>query len=209
MRVFCCRHGQSVANAGAATLDPLSIELTELGRQQAEDLAQQWAQAPSLIVVSSAERARATARPTMRRFPAARVEEWPIQEFTYLAPARCAGTTAEQRRAWVQAYWALADPARCDGDGAESFDEFLARVDNAIARLTRIAEGLDQSVLLFGHGQFINAMRWRQSCSGGEPWMSSFRDFDLSNPVAHCEPLELAPPTIDPEVFNLKVPIEP
>lgn len=54
MKVFCCRHGQSVANAGAATLDPLLSELTELGHWQAEDLAQRWVDAPSLIVVSPA-----------------------------------------------------------------------------------------------------------------------------------------------------------
>lgn len=196
MKVFCCRHGQSVANAGAATLDPLSIELTELGRQQAEDLARQWAEAPSLIVVSPAERARATALPTMRRFPAVRDEAWPIQEFTYLAPARCAGTTAEQRRAWVEDYWGAADADRCDGEGAESFNDFIARVDNTVARLAQFAGGSDRTVLLFGHGQFINAMRWRRSHLGGGQWMPSFRDFDLKNPVAHCEPLELAPPIL-------------
>ncbi|WP_457389279.1 histidine phosphatase family protein [Roseateles sp. P5_E1] len=194
MKIFCCRHGQSVANAGAATLDPLSIELTELGRQQAEDLALQWAEAPSLILVSPAERARATALPTKRRFPSARVEEWPIQEFTYLAPARCVGTTADQRREWVEAYWALADPDRCDDEGAESFNEFLARVDNTIVRLDQVAGGSDhRTVLLFGHGQFINAMRWRRSRSGGGQEMPSFRDFDLKSPVPHCEPLELVP----------------
>lgn len=194
MKVFCCRHGQSVANAGAATLDPLSIELTELGRQQAENLARRWTEAPRLIVVSPAERARATALPTMRRFPAVRVEGWPIQEFTYLAPTRCAGTTAEQRRAWVEAYWGVADPDRCDGEGAESFNEFIARVDNTVARLAQFAGESDRTVLLFGHGQFINAMRWRRSNLGAGQWMSSFRDFDLRNPAAHCEPLELWPP---------------
>lgn len=193
MKIFCCRHGESVANAGAATLDPLSIELTELGRRQAEDLARQWAEAPSLIVVSPAVRARSTALPTMRRFPSVRVEEWPIQEFTYLAPARCAGTTADQRRAWVEDYWALADPDRSDGDDAESFNEFLARVDGTAARLAQFSGESDRTILLFGHGQFINAMRWRQSSSGGRQKMPSFRAFDLRNPVAHCEPLELAP----------------
>lgn len=203
-RVVCCRHGQSVANAGAATSDPLSIPLTELGRQQAEAVARQWTEVPGLIVVSPAERARATALPTIRRFPAVHVEEWPIQEFTYLAPARCAGTTAEQRGAWVEDYWALADPDRCDGDGAESFNEFLARVDDTIGRLAQLAAQFDLAVLLFGHGQFINAMRWRQSHLRGERSMSSFRDFDLENPVAHCEPLEFVPPPAGFSILRLR-----
>lgn len=189
-RVVCCRHGQSVANAGAATLDPLSIELTELGRQQAERVALLWTEPPSLIVVSPAERARATALPTTRRFPGVHVEEWPIQEFTYLAPVRCAGTTAEQRRVWVEHYWALAAPDRRDGDGAESFNEFLARVDHAVNRLTLCTQRTGCSVLLFGHGQFINAMRWKRSNIGDQRGMSSFRAFDLASPVAHCEPLD-------------------
>lgn len=189
--IICCRHGQSVANAGAATSDPLSVPLTELGRQQAEEVARQWTEVPGLIVVSPAERARATALPTMRRFPTVRVEEWPIQEFTYLAPARCAGTTAEQRRAWVEDYWALADPDRCDGDGAETFNEFLARVDLAVSRLVQFVERSDQAVLLFGHGQFINAMRWQRTRSVDEQGMVSFRVFDLKHPVEHCEPTDL------------------
>lgn len=131
------------------------------------------------------------------------MEEWPIQEFTYLAPMRCAGTTAEQRRVWVEHYWTLADPDRCDGDGAESFNEFLARVDDTIGRLAQLAEPFDLAVLLFGHGQFINAMRWRQSHLCGEQSMSSFRDFDLGNPVAHCEPLELAPPPAGFSILRL------
>jgi len=59
-------------------LDPLTIPPTELGRQQAEDVALQWQQEPALIVVSPAERARATAAPTLRRFPKVPHEEWPI-----------------------------------------------------------------------------------------------------------------------------------
>lgn len=190
-RIICCRHGQSVANAGAATLDPLSIELTELGRQQAEDVALGWVEAPSLIVVSPAERARATALPTIRRFPTVRVEEWPVQEFTYLAPARCAGTTAEHRRAWVENYWALADPEKCDGEGAESFNELLIRVDSTIERLAQFTQRMDGTVLLFGHGQFINAMRWRRLKAVEQRGMHAFRIFDLRNPVAHYHPIDL------------------
>lgn len=98
------------------------------------------------------------------------------------------GTTAQQRRDWVEDYWVRADPARCDGDGAESFNEFLVRVDDAINRLSQIDSRV---VLVFGHGQFINAMRWRCSKEAENQGMQSFRAFDLKSPVAHCEPLTL------------------
>jgi len=190
-RVICCRHGQSVANAGAATSDPLAIPLTELGRRQAEEVAQQWGGEPGLIVVSPAERAQATAAPTIRRFPEVRHEEWPIHEFTYLSPARCAGTTGEQRRAWVEAYWAKADPAYVDGPGAESFAAFAARVEQAVRSLRDLAFDANQPALLFGHGQFINAMRWRLASPGAAADMLSFRTFDLGNLLAHCAPIHL------------------
>lgn len=58
---------------------------------------------------------------TVAAFPTAPFETWPIQEFTYLEPARCANTTVAQRKEWVEAYWARSDLAFTDGAGAESF----------------------------------------------------------------------------------------
>jgi len=190
-RVICCRHGQSVANAGAATADPLTIPLTELGRRQAEEVAQQWNDEPGLIVVSPAERARATSAPTIRRFPNVACLEWPIHEFTYLNPSRCAGTTGEQRRAWVEAYWSKADPRFVDGDSAESFEAFIERVEQAIEQLSGLGLDEHRPILLFGHGQFTNAMRWRQMCSDARLDMLRYRAFDLQNPILNCELVEL------------------
>lgn len=56
---------------------------------------------PDLIVVSPEPRAKQTAEPFIARFPGVEVETWPIQEFTYLSPARCVGTTAEPPRFWL------------------------------------------------------------------------------------------------------------
>lgn len=194
MRVFCCRHGQSVANAGGATSDPLGVPLTPLGRAQAEALAQQWRDRPGLIVCSSARRAVDTAHPTHLRFPDVPLETWPIQEFTYLDPARCEGTTATDRRQWVERYWSQGDPAWCDGEGAESFNGFMGRVCSAVRWLQTVQVEADGVVLLFGHGQFINAMRWLLD-GAAKPWdMQSYRAFDLAQPVGHCKPITLTLP---------------
>jgi len=196
--VFCIRHGESAANAGAATDDPLRIPLTERGHAQAGQLAHEWNEArPGLIVVSPATRAQQTAAPMCARFPDVPTQTWPVQEFCYLDPVRCAGTTAAQRRAWVEAYWQQADPVHRDGPGAETFAEFMARVQRALQSLATLAArtesaGHDEGpVLLFGHGQFINAMRWLQR--GADPWdMQAFRRFDLAQPVHNGEVLKLA-----------------
>ncbi|WP_367161082.1 phosphoglycerate mutase family protein (plasmid) [Kozakia baliensis] len=85
--------GESAANAGGATFDPGDIPLSARGEAQARDLANRLTEAPDLIVHSPFLRTYQTAAPTIARYPDAPVVVWPIQEFTYLSPMRCAGTT--------------------------------------------------------------------------------------------------------------------
>jgi len=128
LRVLCFRHGESAANAGRATSDPASIPLTELGEQQAHAISTRLAESPAIVICSPFLRARQTAAPTLTRFPAVPSDIWPVQEFTYLAPARCEGTSAQQRRPWVDAYWNAYKPTLLDGPEAESFSAFIERV---------------------------------------------------------------------------------
>lgn len=189
--IICVRHGQSQANAGAPTNDPLSIELTQIGAMQAAAVATQWNITPGLILRSPAVRAISTALPTQLRFTSVPAETWPIHEFTYLDPARCAGTTAAQRREWVESYWSRAHPIWRDGPEAESFSDFMGRVDEAIRRLSLRSTQTTGAILLFGHGQFINAMRWRLT-GAQQPWdMKDYREFDMAWPVDHCHPIQL------------------
>jgi broad specificity phosphatase PhoE len=157
MRVIFIRHGESTANTGLASKDIASISLTDRGREQAQHIAAQWDETPSLIVTSPFLRTRQTAAPTIASFPGVPVETWPIEEFTYLQPGRWNGTSTAERRPHVEGYWSTADPHYCDGEGAESFADFLRRVE---AIMTRLAEMPDGSlVYVFGHGQFIQAAR--------------------------------------------------
>ena len=73
IRVFLIRHGESESNAGLASAGPGSAPLTADGHQQAEQIARVLADVPALIVTSPYLRARQTAQPTIRRFPASRV----------------------------------------------------------------------------------------------------------------------------------------
>lgn len=151
------RHGQSLANAGAATEHPTSIALTDLGREQAQAIATKVIRQPDQIVVSRFVRTTATAQPLIdqlqRRNVHVPVVEWPIHEFTYLSPVRCRGTTAKDRQAWAQEYWQRADPDWEDGDGAESYRQLMLRV-------VEFKHRLDDSrgfTLVFGHGMFFKA----------------------------------------------------
>jgi broad specificity phosphatase PhoE len=157
MRAVFIRHGHSTANAGVPSDDLALIELTELGRRQAADIAAAWTECPSLIVTSPYVRTRQTAEPTIKRFQGVPVEIWPIQEFTYLEPSRWNGTLKADRLPHIVRYWEQADPGYCDGAGAESFAMLLRRAAVALERLQKLPEG--DLVYAFSHGQFIQAVR--------------------------------------------------
>ena len=70
VRVWLIRHGQSESNAGLPSADWQGIPLTELGHQQAERIAEVFADPPQLIVSSPYLRAQQTAQPTIARYPA-------------------------------------------------------------------------------------------------------------------------------------------
>lgn len=160
LRLARFRHGESAANAGDATDDPESIRLTEKGRQQAVAISLRFATAPNRLICSPFLRAQQTAAPTLSRFPLTPTETWPIQEFTYLEPAKCAGTAAMHRRPWVETYWDTSDPTHADGLRAESFAAFIQRVRAALCSLATLRSSSDLTIAIFGHGQFFQAMRW-------------------------------------------------
>ncbi|SDJ27943.1 histidine phosphatase family protein [Pseudomonas abietaniphila] len=180
------RHGESAANAGAATQDHQSIPLTEHGVDQARRVAHSFATAPDLIVTSPFSRALATAQFTASAFPSVPMETWPIQEFTYLEPARCVNTSVAQRRDWVREYWNQANPTFVDGDGAESFLEFVSRAE---AFLRRLAAHPAEDIVVFSHGQFINAVAWlieRQPTEIDSRAMVDWREYEIVNHVENC-----------------------
>ncbi|MGE4409750.1 MAG: histidine phosphatase family protein [Sphingobium sp.] len=157
MRAIFIRHGESTGNAGVPCHDLAAIELTELGHEQARAVAASWADTPSLIVTSPYTRTRQTAAPTIARFPGVPVEVWPIEEFTYLQPARWNGTRSAERMPHLERYWQDADPDYCDGEGTESFGTLLRRCEAALTRLAALP--MDSLAYVFGHGQFIQAAR--------------------------------------------------
>ena len=156
-RVVFIRHGQSTGNAGVPSPDLATIALTDLGWQQAHTVAAGWAEAPTLLVISPYLRTQQTAAPTIARFPDVPVAVWPVEEFTYLQPVRWNGTLAAERAPRRLYYWNMADPAYCDGVGAESFGALLRRAEATLHRLAALPTA--SLVYVFSHGQFIQAVR--------------------------------------------------
>lgn len=194
--IWLIRHTESVSNAGLATQHPRTIELTARGHAQAQALAGAFERAPDLIVTSPYDRTKATAAPTRARFPHVPHEEWPVQEFTFLAPARYAGTTLPERMPAVRAYWERADPAGLDGPGSESLLDLFARV---LALLARLEAAPQQFIALFSHGEFLRALLWYLLARPAEIGPRQMRRFHmflqaLSLPNGAIVPLELRAP---------------
>lgn len=148
-----------------------------------------WAE-PDLLIVSPFLRAEATAEPIRARWPAAPCETWPIQELTYLSPARCRGTTADTRRPWAEEYWRRCDPDYCDGPDAESFRTFMGRLGDFHRRLLTLDGGF---VIAVGHGQFFRAylMALEEGFAATADWMKGYRSSETARPMANGEVIEL------------------
>jgi 2,3-bisphosphoglycerate-dependent phosphoglycerate mutase len=185
------RHGQSASNAGLPATGAGNVPLTELGYRQVRALAARVEQQPDLLIVSPFIRSQATAAPIRERWPLAPCETWPIQELTYLSPARCIGTTKETRQPWVDAYWRTCDPDHVDGVDAESFRSFVERLHDFHRRLQTIKGRL---VIAVGHGQFFSG--YLTGLSRGfdvaPGWMREFRATEVARPMANCEIIELS-----------------
>ena len=155
--IWLIRHGESESNAGLPTSVTQLITLTPKGFAQAERAAGAIDRAPSLIVTSPYLRSKQSAQPAIDRFPQARVEEWPVHEFSLLSLANRRNTTPEQRRPLVDAFWERCDPLYVDGDGAESFAGLVERASSTLERLRRLD---DEFAVVFGHGLFTRALLW-------------------------------------------------
>jgi len=155
--LWLIRHAESESNAGFATNNPHSIGLSPLGLIQAKKLAEKFPAAPDLIVTTRFDRTGLTAAPLRQRFPKVPMDVWPIHEFTYLAPSHYMGQTEDQRRPAAQAYWDRNDPDHVDGEGAESFREFVGRVRTLLAHARQAQK---EFIAVFTHGFVIKAFMW-------------------------------------------------
>jgi len=192
LRTWLVRHGQSKSNAGFPAASNADVPLTDLGIEQARAVAARVDRQPDLLIVSPYLRARATADHITARWPNVRRETWPIEELSYLSPERGANTTAESRRPLVEAYWQRCDPAHIDGPGAESFQQFMARVRVFHDRLLERSDGF---VVAVGHGQFFRALvvALAHGFETTPDAMRRYRLAETANPIANGAIVELGP----------------
>lgn len=190
--LYFVRHGQSMANAGAFAMPDRDIPLSALGRQQVQDLLLRWPLRPGHLYCSQMLRARQTAG-FFAAFHGLVPEVIPdLDEFSYLALATVEGKAAGDVAVLAGDYWRRADPRHRDGGVADSFEDFLARVDAFLACL----HAFDEGSVFVGHGIWIGLLAWR--LQGREvndaAGMQAFRAFQaaLHVPNAGVYRLDLA-----------------
>lgn len=176
--VWFIRHAECEIDVFLPTSTPFTARITAKGTGQAQSIAHVFTRCPDLIITSSYLRSKQTAAPTLQRFPNAHHEEWSVHEFTYLA--RSVGrkkTTICERRALVEKYWKKLDHHHIDGEGAESFADFMQRVCSTLNLLKNAEEDF---IVIFSHGQFILAILSQLMGLNAEN-MQQFRHFLLAN----------------------------
>jgi broad specificity phosphatase PhoE len=152
------RHAESEGNIGLPTNSAAEIAITEKGKIQAECIANYLTSPPDLFVVSEYQRTHQTAIPTLEKFPSVPVETWNIKEFTYLPHELYANKTTAQRNEPSFEYFRKGDPDLVLGDGGESFNQMIARVDDTLQKM--VSSTVDKTIL-FCHGWFMRALLWR------------------------------------------------
>ena len=189
-RIWVYRHAESLSNAGARTNEPWEIDLSPEGYRQAEELAASIEERPVRLIASPFVRTTHTLAPIAKRFPGVEIDIWPIQEFTYLAPATCVGTSWRERKPRIDAYWRRLLPETVDGPGAESFEDLLARANAFLRRIALFDDGLTIAV---SHGQFLQAAMMLAEEGPKSPYaaMARFLERQKQGSFRNCERLHL------------------
>jgi len=158
MKLYLARHGQSEANVLRVISNRGSIHpLTELGRQQAAELARAMTGIPITKVYSSPLlRARQTAEIVSAAL------HLPVEISDALREPDCGiaeGRSDEVAWAEHRCVWNAWDEGRCDDriEGGESFNDLRARFLPFIERL-RVEHAASDQLLLISHGQLLSTM---------------------------------------------------
>ena len=119
------------------------------------------------------------------------VEQWRVEEFTYLDTAACGWTSYAERKGLRDAYWRRCEPLWVDGPGCECFADFIERVRHFEQTLS--VQDADKSVVVFTHGLLMRALLWfRQHTSGQVTGseMAVFDSFRRTVSVPNCAVLQ-------------------
>lgn len=187
--IYLIRHAQSESNAGLAIRPNADIAITELGKQQAEEVANwlinQKIQ-PTQVFVSKYIRTQQTAEPYLQHIAQQAHILDDLFEFNYLDFQRIAQFTREELWKEAEQFWYKNDIHYQDGAETDSFANFVQRVKN----VRQAFDALDDGVyVVFTHGMWIGMLIWQLLHLSDEKIlnMQNFGAFELMVRPKNCE----------------------
>lgn len=182
--LYIIRHGQSVANTGAESMPDKTVPITEQGVAQAQKLCDYWQKvlpAPTTIYCSQMLRTQQTAQPFCQYYQLQAQQLELLNELSCLGFETVKGMRGHERSKIAQQYWLTADLNHRDAKDADTFAEFVARIDGFI----KAAPKLPHNSLCFSHGQWIGMLAWRLlGCAiNNNADMQKFRQFQTAMPM--------------------------
>lgn len=189
-KIYLVRHGQSITNAGGALQPNPQIQITELGKRQAEEVAdwiiQTLGSNVDSINISKFIRTKQTAQPLIDKTGVQPNVIDGLEEFDYLSFAALDGVAFAKRLEEADAFWAHKAPDDLHGADAESYQSFYNRVATVLAHFKSLPAG---NHVVYTHGLWISMLVWQIL---GQPHesnldMRKFRQFELSIRAKNCE----------------------
>ena len=188
MAIFIVRHAESEANINGRTLSHASIQLSENGLNQAKNLISKLPQIDK-VIISKYLRTQQTAQPIIDHYNIPVEINDHLHEFSYLSEAKCANTTLEERKVWVDEYWNKMDVQYQDASDAESFAQFYGRVEKFAQKLKQLKTTYhDKNLLVVSHGQYIQLlmMYLNKEKTLSSDLMREFREELKNNPIKNA-----------------------
>ncbi len=156
-KIILVRHGYSVTNAAKRYTGQADVPLTDVGRAQAEQIADYLIAHERIDAVYASDLSRAmdTAGPTAARFG---LTVTPVRELRELAMGIWEGMRFEDvARDYRDVLLLRERDYTYPCPGGESFAELYARISGAITRLARENEG--KCIMLVSHGGAVRTAR--------------------------------------------------
>ena len=191
-KIYLIRHAQSESNAELIVRPNPDIALTQLGRQQADEVAD-WLIAhvptPTAVFVSPYVRTHQTAAPYLTRLESLGITPIvldDLHEFDYLDFEHIKDLSFAEILVKAEAFWAHAKQDYADSPRTESFDNLAMRV----RQIRRYFDALDDGTyVVFTHGMWLGMLMWQliHHDSTRTQNMVSFRQFELAVRPKNCE----------------------
>lgn len=202
--IYLIRHAQSHSNAGGDAMPNADIPLTELGKQQAEQVAhwliERLGDSITSIGISKYLRTAETALPLSQLTGIAPTVIAGLEEFNYLSFASIADKSLTERRRLADDYWLTFAHDDVDGTDAESFNQFVERVQAVQDYFNQLPNG---NHVVFAHGLWLSMLIWLMlgQATDSNHAMQRFRQFETSVRLKNTEGYLLtiadnAPPAI-------------